>query len=289
MNIIKYLQDIIYTQFNKPPMVLDINTTIDEIVKKQLSVARFGDGEFDLLLKANDIGFQKINTELGNRLYDVLNSDNPNLLVCVPKVFTSKDLKRMHYYARRCWVRFLYKKRRDVYSAMDFGKVYGDTQFTRNYIDLEDKSKTKEYFENIRRIWEKREVVIVEGKYTRFGVGNDLLSNAKSVKRILCPAKNAYDKYYEILNSANCLDKNALLLIALGPTATVLAADLCGLGYQAIDIGHLDIEYEWYLQGVTEKVSICNKWTNETKGIVDNATDTLQDEEYQNSVIGVIE
>lgn len=288
MNIFKYTMDLLFTRLNTPPHILGIDTTIDEIINKRRSIARFGDGEFDLLLRTNDIGFQKLNDELGNRLYEVLHSDNPNLLVCLPKVFTSKDLKRMHYYARRCWVRLLYKKRRAIYKVLDFSKVYGDAFVTRNYIDLEDKSHVGEYFKKIKGIWDARDVVIIEGRYTRFGVGNDLLNNAKSVKRILCPEKNAFEKYNEILECSRSIDKNCLVLIALGPTATVMAYDLCKYSYQAIDIGHLDIEYEWYLAGVKDKVGICNKWTNETNSIVDNLTYSLDDNEYNDSIIAVI-
>mgnify|MGYP000128627122 CR=1 FL=1 len=45
------------------------------------------------------------------------------------------------------------------------------------------------------------------------------------------------------------LEKTALFLIALGPTATVLAYDLFKSGYQAIDAGHVDVEYEWWRMG----------------------------------------
>ena len=38
------------------------------------------------------------------------------------------------------------------------------------------------------------------------------------------------------------------------------------MGYQAIDIGHIDIEYEWFLQGAKEKVAIENKYVGEAKG-----------------------
>ncbi len=288
MNIFKYTLDLLFTSFNTPPFILDIDTTIDEIINERRSIARFGDGEFDLLLRANDIGFQELNAELGNRLYEVLHSDNPDLLVCLPKVFTSKDLKRMHYHARRCWVRLLYKKRKAIYRVLDFSKVYGDAFVTRNYIDLEDKSCVGEYFKKMKGIWDKRDVVIIEGRYTRFGVGNDLLNNAKSIKRILCPPINAFDKYDEILDVAKKKDNNVLFLIALGPTATVLAADLSAASFQAIDIGHLDIEYEWFLAGVEEKVSVCNKWVNETKGIMDNETDTLQDMRYEGQIVDEI-
>ena len=74
------------------------------------------------------------------------------------------------------------------------------------------------------------------------------------------------DEIKLILNEAKKLDKNKLILLALGPTATVLAYDLSKLGYQAIDIGHIDIEYEWFLQGAKEKVAIENKYVGEAKG-----------------------
>ena len=42
------------------------------------------------------------------------------------------------------------------------------------------------------------------------------------------------------------------MLLALGPTATVLAYDLSKLGYQAIDIGHLpNCYWQWKGSGTT--------------------------------------
>ena len=73
------------------------------------------------------------------------------------------------------------------------------------------------------------------------------LSKTLSIKRILCPEKDAFDKYDNILSEALKQDKTSLFLIALGPTATILASELCDNEFQAIDIGHLDIEYEWFL------------------------------------------
>lgn len=45
------------------------------------------------------------------------------------------------------------------------------------------------------------------------------------MKRILCPSKNAFSKYDEILNNCISCDKESLFIIALGPTATVFAYD----------------------------------------------------------------
>ena len=49
----------------------------------------------------------------------------------------------------------------------------------------------------------------------------------------------------------------------MGPTATVLAYDLSRAGYQAIDIGHLDLEYEWFLRGEGVRVEVPGKYNNE--------------------------
>ena len=83
-------------------------------------------------------------------------------------------------------------------------------------------------------------------------------------------------------------NKDALYLIALGPTATILAYDLFKNGRQAIDVGHVDIEYEWFCRKVDKKIKIPNKYVNEVNagnGVADN----LEDEEYQSQIIAKIE
>jgi hypothetical protein len=78
------------------------------------------------------------------------------------------------------------------------------------------------------------------------------LDGAKSISRILfCPLKNAFNKYDQILSAFDEIDQDALILAALGPTATVLAYDLCRKGYQAIDLGHISEEYECFLRKET--------------------------------------
>lgn len=52
----------------------------------------------------------------------------------------------------------------------------------------------------------------------------------------------------------------------MGPTATILAYDLHKAGYQAVDIGHVDVEYEWWRMGATRKVQLEKKYVNEAFG-----------------------
>ena len=58
-----------------------------------------------------------------------------------------------------------------------------------------------------------------------------------------------------------------IILIALGPTATVLAYEFCKNGYQALDIGHMDVEYEWYLLKAKRKIDLQYKSVNEVSGV----------------------
>ena len=57
-----------------------------------------------------------------------------------------------------------------------------------------------------------------------------------------------------------------MILLALGPTSTVLTYDLYKLGYQVIDVGHIDIEYEWFLRKAKKRIQIDNKYVNEALG-----------------------
>lgn len=153
-------------------------------------------------------------------------------------------------------------------------------------MDLKDKGHCTETISRIRKIWEKRHCVIVEGEGTRMGVGNDLFDNAFIDGRLLCPSVDAFKKYDRILDYIRSnISKEALILIALGMTATVLAYDLALIGYQAIDIGHIDIEYEWYLMKAETKCAITNKSVNE---IGQNILPGLPDKLYQNQILAHI-
>ena len=103
----------------------------------------------------------------------------------------------------------------------------------------------------------------------------------KSIQRIICPSENAfdvYDKIYEYVVSK--VDKDKLILIALGPTATVLSYDLYNVGFHTIDIGHVDIEYEWFLRKATKKIKIENKYVTEVKEGRINISD-VKDQKYE--------
>ena len=105
-----------------------------------------------------------------------------------------------------------------------------------------------------------------------------------SIRRILAPNTNAFDHYDAIMKIVQKYSPNEyLILLALGPTATVMAYNLAQKGYQAIDIGHIDIEYEWYRMGASHKVPIPSKYVNEADAGV--GVGDIHDEKYKKEII----
>lgn len=245
--------------------VLSSIETLEKIRKTNCSCVRLGDGEFGILKGVGGPGYQKMSAHLRKALLEVLTNTDQNVLLCVPEPF---DIEKMTTYTKRAryhWIAIICKFFPYLRQNLRQDYEYGNTQMTRPYIDQHEKSIAGQIFNDFKKIFFARDIVIVEGEKTRFGVGNDLLSGAKTIRRIEAPAKNAFEKYDLILQASNKIPKDALILVALGPAAKPLILDLSRKGYQALDVGHLDIEYEWFLRGVTKKIPIPGKYVNELK------------------------
>ena len=170
------------------------------------------------------------------------------------------------------------------------GKSYcfGDAQITRPYIDWKTAKRARRIFPRLKHLWEKRDVIIVEGDQTRLGIGNDLFNGARSIKRILGPAVDAFEHLGELKQTVLDIYQGELILIALGPTATILAAQFAEAGIQALDIGNIDIEYEWFLRGAKERIPIQGKYTNEAKDGIGRVYSECEDEAYLSQIIARI-
>ena len=151
------------------------------------------------------------------------------------------------------------------------------------------KFDTRSYIKKLKKIWEKRDILIIEGYFTRSGIGNDLFNNAASIKRILCPPENAFLVYTKIINEFKKLKiaKNILILISLGPVASVLSYDFCKMGYQVLDIGHADLEYETYLRKYTTYKRIPYKYVNQAKDGRKNILN-ITDKNYNKQILKTI-
>lgn len=250
----------------KVPKLKSSNECIREIIEKRCSLCRFGDGEYNIILGEKEPWFQKGDSSLAQRLDEVLYVEKKGVLVAIAQNFECFD----QYTEEAADEIRLYMegdKREKIIKLLNPGKQYYDAYLSRPYLIYRDKEGAKTKFDLLKNIWRGRNVIVVEGKYTRFGVGNDLLAGVESIARIICPHKNAWDKYEKIFETVK---KNAnfdtLVCASLGPVATVLAYDLATYGIQTIDIGQLDNEYEWYIHGAKERTLIKGKMVAEFVG-----------------------
>lgn len=264
--------------------VMSPEATIAYIKKKNCSIARYGDGEFGIITKSNAPDFQVMDEKLAIRLVEICNTTDPRVLICIPHNF--KTTHDCNNFAKEFWTWWCWGSGNLETVAKILGlqswhcRLFGDAQVTRPYMDWKNKSKACKRFKAIMDIWYGRDILIVEGEATKFGVGNDLLLGAKSIARILAPSKNAFAVYEEIKNATIQFSKDRLVLIALGPTATVLAYDLSMLDIQALDIGHIDIEYEWFLSGATEKTAVNGKAVQEVHDESREQTEDIEEDAY---------
>lgn len=263
--------------------ILSTEDTISEIINNRLSISRYGDGEFRII--NNDCnGFQEKNQELGQRLLEILHTNEHGHRVCLPHtLFSTQNMTKGASYF---WKSYVGKNKKMLWSYIPQNRTYLDSLFTRFYMDYKDKKSCNLCIKRIKEIWYHRNVFIIEGEHTKLGVGNDLLEGSFSIKRIICPARNAFSSYEQILEKAQLYipkEKDTLILCALGMTATVLAYDLYKLGYQCIDIGHIDLEYEWYRMHATQKCYVKNKAVNELG--CNNPNTTIKDKTYEESIL----
>lgn len=257
--------------------VLDFENSISQLVNQKSSLARFGDGEFSLMLNGEflrsrsiSLKFQKADPLLKRRLLEVISDKNVqdyNLKIGISSAIKNIDESVFTVEACNFWKNFLIENRYKIYKLLQKKYPYVDTLISRFYMDYKDKSQhvIQQKITSLKRIWQDYDVLIVEGYGTRLGINNDLFNNVKSIQRILCPNENAFDFYDEIFKSVLQLAEQKLVILSLGPTATVLAYDLARKGLRALDLGHIDIEYEWFLQNAVTKILITEKVITEVE------------------------
>lgn len=264
--------------------VLPILESLDYIKQHKASVVRFGDGEIDLIM-GNAIPYQSYDPDLAKSLKEIVQyPSDEKLLVCLPDVFQRMD--RYNASARNFWEGHLIRYR-EFYEKECQSSWYGSTFLSRPYIDLEDKTGSDRYFDEIRTLWEGQDVLLVEGATSRSGMGNDLFLQAKSLSRIICPSHNAFGSYDKILEAVLEHAGDKLILLMLGPTAKVLGFELCKRGYRALDLGHIDSEYEWYQMKSEVKVRLPHKHTAEFN--YDEHVGDLVDQVYLNQIVARID
>jgi glycosyltransferase family protein len=269
------------------PKVESVCETLQKMTEdNRLSLVRFGDGEIIYINDKLNLPFQKYEEKLASCYKEIFKNRHNNLLVGLPIGY--QDLNLISKEGQTFWRSQIVWNYPRFKKYLNLDTNYANASVTRLTFGF-DKAYTIKGYAYWKNILKGESAVMIEGEKTRFGVGNDLLSNFKTVQRIIAPKHNAFSKCDEIVEYVkNNITTNHTILIALGPAAKYLAFELFKNEYRVIDIGNLDIEYEWYLRGASEeRIVIPGKYTSEVKGgrEVDDLQDSDAKSKYESEIV----
>ena len=268
------------------PTIISADLLLKKIKAEKKSLCRFGDGEFEIMRGNNRAWFQTKSDELQRRLIQIFQEKNDNVLTAAAQNFVGFErLKESAADTIRMYMAG--ETRTDIIKFFSTEKDYYDAYVSRPYILFREKKNAELIFKLFKQIWNNRNILMVEGLYGRTGVKNDLFKNAQSVRRIVCPEKNAWDCYEKILAEIERIAQpEDLVCVSLGPTATVLAYDLAQKGIQTLDIGQIDNEYDWFKSGVSDRQLIPGKMVAEIPNKLFDGD--MIEREYEDQIVGRI-
>lgn len=213
--------------------VLSPHETLRRVRSERLSLARFGDGELLLALSAEArISFQQGSQALQRDLQSLLSGDGWDglpLLRCIPGITAS--------YYRPYWAKFWPLIR----PLLNLEGTYGDATVSREEMFRIDAEASRQAW---RAVWADQDVCFISGRNSRFEPLPALFDGIASQRTIESLPSQAYADIPRLIEEVVAtVPRHTLILIALGPAATVLAARLTQHGYWALDIGHIPNAY----------------------------------------------
>lgn len=208
------------------PPVLDEHATLNHVVSGR-SLARYGDGEF-ALCAGRSIPCQMHDHTLQLRLRDILR-ESGDCLVGLPNLHSATP-------------KAAYWRKHEQAAQFLTPRLYVSAFVTRP--DSAPWIDTAAYWALLESLWLGQDVTLVRGS-TRSLTKADLIG-ARTVREITAPKYHAWDSYHALLERIGTPSR---ALLCLGPTATVLAVDLCAKGVHAIDLGHIGLFWKKHLLG----------------------------------------
>lgn len=217
------------------PIVIGELETLQLVVSGK-SLARYGDGELKMAGHNAGIKSQIADLALSERLQQIL-VDSGDCLVGIPNIRRVidehvSDQKVAH------WSNYL------TYASRLSPRQYYSAFVTRP--DSAPGIDTPEYWALLESLWKGLSVTLVRGSGKSFTAERLMAAGASEVREIIAPPQHAWAQYDSLLERIGTPER---ALLCLGPTATVMAVDLCAKGVHAIDLGHMGLFYKKHVNG----------------------------------------
>lgn len=186
---------------------------------RNLSIARFGDGELRLATGGHAIS-QQANAKLRAELVAIL-EEYRGYVVGIPRFDATPNTTN--------WAKYEDQPFRRLYRQDCYGSAFITRPDSAPWID------TPEYWDQVRGLWRGRDVTLVTGNDKSLTAA--MMPEARTVRTLRGPERDAYvmvDQLQEEL-----ANYPGLVVLCLGAAATVLAARLARRGVHALDLGHM--------------------------------------------------
>lgn len=216
-----------------PTVVNELQTLRAVLAGK--SLARYGDGEFKHCADKKNVS-QMHHPRLSARLREIL-IDSGDCLVGIPNL-NPEALALMPDEKCATWTPYRYSTLR----WLSADRVYYSAFVTRP--DSAPWINTPTYWATLQSLWNNRTVTLVGG--SQKSLQPEDLVGARSVRHVVTSRQHAFAESDVLLERIGTPD---LAILCVGPTATVLAADLCAKGVQAVDLGHVALFLRKYRRG----------------------------------------
>ena len=219
---------LLLSPFKTKIKILKDDEMIDYVTKNNISIIRYGDGEFRIIESKKGIHYQDFNQELCREMEELFYSysDKSKYLLSVPYFFNEdiKWYKKMPYSFTSCFAkcRLFFRKKHNK------NMIYGDAFLF--------KKGNKKIYE---KLWKNEKKLILVHNDIKWAKSLEQEYNIK-VEFIEIPKKNSYDEIDNIQNEIKRMnkDKKTKVLISAGPMSKALIYRLSKEGYIIYDTGH---------------------------------------------------
>lgn len=222
------------------PKVLIKEDTIDYVLKNNCSIVRLGDGEMELAIKNTSPNRENYYFDkLAEKIRVIMKTGTTkHSLVCI-NCIPNEDSYGFSYMSYYYLTKFHYKKINQFFNCNSF---YGDA--------LSFRIVSENQVEQFKKLWNGKKILFVISKNGQFEEPEGLFDNAIEKAYIYGPNEGAFVEYDRIMSDCLKYDKDWIVYLALGVTATALAWELAEKGYRALDLGKLDVSYSLFKKGI---------------------------------------
>lgn len=226
------------------PVIHDPVETLKMLVSSSKSFIRIGDGELKIL-EGEGIPFQNADPLLAKRLSDAITQPVANLEIGFSWVYFHPDTVMQQYLRAYNW-KYLRTNKDVLLKYIDESREYYAAEITQLYQMFSDSFDFAGYFDIVRKIWDRKDIVLVCGNRTFNDIEYNIFDNAASVVKVEGPSTNAFSVYDSILENVKRVSSSKMVVVILGPAGKVLTYDLARFGIRALDMGHIAKDYNAY-------------------------------------------